>query len=407
VNLEVNAMTIDTKYELLAVDSSDTSHCDDDCSLLHTLRGYARFWIDPKVDEVAMCIRDGTRRLDVSKFALPNVGDGIDEEALFGPSFTVTLNGPFDEIEALREPLADCLRNHVKFDRVYVLKDEVSEQIAVELYPHLYRIENLLRQFLIKFMTTRIGPEWWDRTASPEMSEKVKLRKKNERVFGKHVENSVFLIDFGELGEFVYEQSSGFLTREEIIRRINEMPESAEAIHELKEELRSNYQKFFKESFADQNFKAKWQEFETLRNKIAHNNLFTADDRRNGEQLADDLARIISNADSQSSQVIITPAEHEQVISRGPGGKEISKQDFLKELETQEAYFHQKKGGFVGLRRFVTNYLVALGYDFRASYDICRELEDERQVEVYEVPNPYGENPTKAIRRLMDVTVAV
>ena len=38
------------------------------------------------------------------------------------------------------------------------------------------------------------------------------MRKKNEQVFGKYVENSAYRIDFDELGEIVYEHSSGFRT---------------------------------------------------------------------------------------------------------------------------------------------------------------------------------------------------
>ena len=109
------------------------------------------------------------------------------------------------------------------------------------------------RGYLIRFMATRIGPRWWELTASSEMTAKANMRKKNERVFGKHIENSAFLIDFDELGEIIYEQSSGNLTREDIVSRVSSLAETPEAIRSLKQELRTNYHKFFKESFADKN----------------------------------------------------------------------------------------------------------------------------------------------------------
>ncbi len=132
-----------------------------------------------------------------------------------GRAFIVTLVGPYDEIEYRREPLAALLKGQ-EFELLYVLKDQVSEKIACLLYPHVYRIENLLRGYLIRFMATHIGPRWWELTASSEMTQKAKMRKKNERVFGRYIENSAYLIDFDELGEIVYEHSPGFRTREDI-----------------------------------------------------------------------------------------------------------------------------------------------------------------------------------------------
>src|SRR5437016_2464211 len=146
-------------------------------------------------------------------------------------------------------------------------------------------------------------------TASSEMTDKAKTRKKNERIFGKHIENSAYLIDFDDLGEIVYEQCSGFLTRDDIVKRIAAVPETPDAIHALKQELQSNYLKLFKESFADKNFKDKWKQFEELRNRIAHNNLFTADDLKKGNLLADEITKIISDADVESAKLVISTEE--------------------------------------------------------------------------------------------------
>ena len=182
-----------------------------------------------------------------------------------GRAFIVTLTGPYGEIECRREPLAALLKGQ-EFELLYVLRDQVSEQIACALYPHLYRVENLLKRgYLIRFMATHIGPRWWELTASSEMTLKAKMRKKNERVFGRYIENSAYLIDFDELGEIVYEHSSGFRTREDIVGRISGLAETPEAIRALKQELQSNYYKLFKESFADNNFKEKWEQFEAIR----------------------------------------------------------------------------------------------------------------------------------------------
>jgi Apea-like HEPN len=298
-------------YQLLALDPAEKTRCKNALSLLYLIRGFTSLWNSPKLDEKHCRISDGALSLSVTAVvdSEPDAPTHTDD---FGRAFILTLSGSYDDVESRREPVASFLKDQ-EFELLYVLRDQESEQIACKLYPHLYRIENLLRGYLIRFMATRIGPNWWELTASSEMSDKAKMRKKNERVFGKHVETSAYLIDFDELGEIVYEQSSGLLTREDIVHRVAGLAETPEAIRALKQDMQSNYQKLFKESFADKNFKDKWKQFESLRNKIAHNNLFTAGDLAAGEQLANELTDIISVADAEAAKLVITSEERDAI----------------------------------------------------------------------------------------------
>lgn len=391
------------KYEILALDPSEKTRCENAPSLLYMIRGFTSLWNEPTVREHDFQIVDGSTVLAVGEVKPPTEEDSV-TDAAFGRAYIVSLHGRFDDIEPVRQPLTGFLKDQ-EFQLLYVLKDEVSEFIACQLYPHLYRIENLLRGYLIKFMSTRIGPTWWEVTVSREMTDKVKMRKKNERVFGKHVENSAYLVDFGELGEIIYEQSSGFVTREDIIKRINNLPETPEAIKDFKAELQTNYQKFFRESFADKDFKDKWKTFETLRNKIAHGNLFTAEDLRMGQQLAKEITDIITAADAQTEHLVITRKERDAikdtVIERSSPWMDISEDQFLAQLEDQERYF-ERSGGFVGLARFVKFHLGGLGYDFRSSYELAQRLEAQNRVEIYHVENPHDDHPTAAVRRVAE-----
>jgi hypothetical protein len=385
-------------YQLLALDPAEKTRCENAASLLYLLRGFTMLWNVPKVTESTCTITDGATTLGVvavedKSGARLAAGDEL------GRAYIVTLSGPFGEVEPRREPLAAFLKAQ-DFELLYVLRDQVSEEIACKLYPHLYQIENQLRGYLIRFMATRIGPKWWELTASSEMADKAKMRKKNERVFGKHIENSAYLIDFDELGEIVYEQSSGFLTREDILGRISGLPETPDAIRALKQELRSNYHKLFKEAFADKDFKEKWTQFESLRNKIAHNNLFTADDLSLGERLATEIKAILTAADAEAAKLVITHEEREaiqeQVIARRAEWQDI----FLNELELQERQYHSKKNGFVGLKRFVSFHLRSKGYSYKSSQAALESLRNANRIQVYYVENPFdGANPTAAIRR--------
>jgi hypothetical protein len=394
---------MDPCFQLLALDPSEKTRCENAVSLLHLLRGFSSLWKSPATSETGCRITDGKSSLTVSLIeeAQEPAQSTSDE---FGRGFLITLCGPHDEIEARREPLVAFLRAQ-DFDLLYVLKDQVSEKIACNLYPHLYRIENLLRGYLIRFMVTHIGPRWWERTASAEMADKAKMRKKNERVFGKYVENSAYLIDFDELGEIVYEHSSGFRTREDIISRIAGLAETQEAIHSLKQELQSNYYKLFKESFADKGFREKWEQFEALRNKIAHNNLFTANDLALGERLAKEITEIISAADTEASKLVISQEEREaikeQLIARSSPSGEIGQEEFLAELEAQERFYISKPHGFVGLSKFINSYLGSKGYSPELTRELLNQLQDLGIVEIYHVPNPNADGfPTAALRRV-------
>lgn len=387
-------------YQLLALDPIAKARCEDPISLLYQIRGFTKLWSSPTIKEPECKLKDGGCSLLIVE-ATPDTDEA--DEVDRGRSFILTLTGPFEDIEPKREPLAAFLKD-ANFDLLYVLKDELSEQIACELYPHLYRIENMLRGYLIRFMATRIGPRWWELTASTEMADKAKMRKKNERVFGKHLENSAFLIDFDELGEIVYKQSSGFLTREDIVGRVSNLPETPAAIKALKSELRSNYDKLFKEAFADKGFKDKWKQFEALRNKIAHNNLFTAADLSLGAELAKDLTEIISAADTEAQTLVISTEEREAIkeqVARSATWqtRDLTDNVFFDELDSALDFAHSRDR-FVGLTHFVNNILIPKGYSYFAAHAKIEELSDRGVLEVYYVSNPAKpDRETAALRR--------
>ena len=388
-------------YQLLALDPAVKTRSEDATSLLYQIRGFTNLWTKTaKIQEADCKIVDGTcSLLIVSATTDESEGDSTERWR----SFILTLTGSYEQIENKREPLAAFLKD-AAFDLIYILKDEVSESIACKLYPHLYRIENLLRGYLIRFMATRIGPRWWELSASAEMTGKAKMRKGNDRVFGKLIENSAYLIDFDELGELVYKQSSGYLTREDIVGRVSQLPETPEAIRALKQELRSNYDKLFKEAFADKGFKDKWKVFETLRNKIAHNNLFTAADLESGETIAQELTSIITSADAVAQKLVITADEREAIkeqVARSATWQTLDLTDeaFFKELDEALAKA-ARRNLFVGLTWFTNNLLIPKGYSYLACHSTIERLHEAGALDVYYVPHPDDSaKKTAALRR--------
>jgi hypothetical protein len=395
-------------YRLLVLDSKQEACCADAISILHIFRAFSELWKDPRIAADELSIVDGNMMLQVSQLQGPSVKCAPDKS--FGRGFIMTYSGPFEQIEPRRILLVQHLTVQ-KFSHIYILRDEISEQIACQLYPHLYRIENQLRSYLTKFMLTQIGPSWWDRTVPQDIVNKVKMRKSNEVIFGKYLKNDAYLVDFNELGEIIYKQSSGFLTKEDIIDRVQDLPETVDDLKKLKDDLQTNYQKFFKDSFAEKDFQEKWKAFERLRNKIAHGNIFVIDDLKQGEMLASEITRIIDSADDKAEKLaIVSPADRmvleelsavrvdkddqDETEDSSDGSGSISEEQLLEMLREQERYF---RDGFVGLAHF-KRILEDLGYHFRAWRDMIRTLEEKGKVEVYKVTNPWNEHLVSAIR---------
>ncbi len=402
-------------FEMLVLDPGKKTRCDNALSFLHALRSFTRLWKNPRLTEDELTIRDDSCVLRVSDQSTKSSETSTKSPAR---AFAIVLTGDYEHIEALRLPIVEFIEEQ-KFEHRYITKDEVSEHIACELYPHLYRVENSLRGYLTRFMTTRFGGTWWKLTASKEMDEKAKMRKKNELIFGKRIDNSSFLIDFDELGELIFEQTSGFLTREDIENRVMQLADDVEALKALKTDLQSNYHKFFKKAFADRDFKQKWKIWESLRNKVAHTNLFTNDDLVDGKRIATELMQIITDADESPEQPTVTQVEREavqeQIIARTvsepvaaavasdtsslDAKDALTEEVFVHELHEQETFYSSRPNGFVGLVRFLRFHLTELGYTESEARRVLNKLQREDKVEVYYVDNPYDNSTrTAAIR---------
>src|SRR5437868_3804174 len=100
---------MDLSYQLLALDPSEKTRCENAVSLLHLIRGFSKLWKAPKVFETDCRITDGGATLSVAAVEDANESAQATGEEL-GRAFIVTLTGIYDEIESRREPLAAFLK---------------------------------------------------------------------------------------------------------------------------------------------------------------------------------------------------------------------------------------------------------------------------------------------------------
>lgn len=227
-------------YEILCVDVAGNCVAQSERALCYALLSHSELFKEPKLTN-DHTITDDKQQLSVDVKHVdpdPQVKDALRS------AFLIRARGPFNVIEPLRIQLLSHLKDQ-KFEHQYVLMDEVSSTLANQIYPKINAVENALRKYLIKFLVTKLGPNWWSVTADAEMQKKIVSRKNNESNFSHKADGKAYLIDFGELGKLVYAQSSGFISRDDIYSKVMSMEESIDAIRSLKLELQSNYTKFF------------------------------------------------------------------------------------------------------------------------------------------------------------------
>ncbi len=392
----------DLQYEFLALIDSQSDFNDHPQGVLMHLRAPKSVWPpSTEMDPQKLSLRTEGLSAKVFHRALPSAPD--EAESPQGYAFRILLRGRCDSVERARLPSLQAL-HRLGTTKIYVLRDDASERIACRLYPLLYQIENRLRGYLMSFMTHKLGPNWWDATASEKMQDKAKMRRSNERVFSKLADHNAYLIDFNELGEIVYKQSSGFKTANDILARVMSTPPTPEGVRALQDELKSNYDKFFKESFANRDFQRHWKVFEDLRNRIAHGGLFTSEDLVLGTDTANALLAVIHDAEAKAESLVLSSAERESVVSHigstPVDDSEVQPDDVLEVLDELEDAARRRPRGFAGYRRLVWTECPKRGYSTYAAKSVLDDLERSRQIEFYYVDNPDQPSfPTRAVRR--------
>ncbi|NJB85143.1 hypothetical protein GGR26_000888 [Lewinella marina] len=229
-------------------------------------------------------------------------------------AFVLRVESPmFEPLEPFRQRLLRHLSEKLRFAHLRVLQDDISSEIANQLYPKINSVENLLRRYLIKFFFQRVGMSWWEVTATPKMIEKVKARQRNRsNQFSYFINSDIEFADFDDLGLLIYKQSTGFNEPEKVLEKLTSI-ETLEELQELKSNLEGNYTKYFKTFFRDKNFERLWKEMSKIRNKVAHQATFFHSELRKGIELSAELTSIIKEAESHIDEIVLSLKEKQAI----------------------------------------------------------------------------------------------
>ena len=415
-------------FELLIIDPSGSGEIQSPKSLLYGLLSTEKLWENPEeIDEKGKkYIKDKNLTLKIKPVDTSSVLYNLYESA-----FILKLeSNDFDKLEKFRYPLVVHLKSRLRFEHIRILTDDISTEISNKIYPLINELENILRRYLAKFFTQKVGLDWWKQAVPDKVIEKTKMRQDNENVFSKIVETDMTLIDFNDLGEIIYKHKLGFNKPENLTDKILSI-NSVEELQKLQQDLDGNYNRFFKQHFKDFSFDSKWKLLFQLRNKVAHNNLFIKPDLENAQNLHAEIKTIILKAEDKIDDFRFSVEEQEAMIKTSSSNiaaitqienqftpnikivgkidlpekldnnfEIISEENLLKELIRAEETLKYKNLTFIGLKSFVTNVLANKGYSFGPTYAQINVLKDKGKIEIYDVENE-NENsawPVKAIR---------
>lgn len=399
-------------FELLCVDSRGNTVIKSEQNLLNRVIGNGTLWSKPKI-----CRNNSITDEELGiKLTCKIVKSNPDTSNI---SIAIKVEGE-DSLEAFRLKLITHLKDE-RFDYVYIISDDVSKQFCIEIYPHIYTLENLLRKYLTLFFATKLGPKWWDDVATEEVNKKINQRKNNETVFstrsinGKNEplsETKSFLIDFKDLGEIIYRVSAGNLKTEDIIKQIEALDEKncealVVAVEALKKAVKANIKKFFP-SFEEIDFQKKWEYLYSIRNKVAHNGLIVEDDKIKSIRFAQEIISFLQpkcddlvelTIDDEDDKEIIEQYQN-TIVKQSSKYAIITKEELAWELYKMDDWTKKHNRNFIGLKYFVVNILGLKGYDISTSYEMIKLLETDGYIETYlydKGESASGINPT-AIR---------
>lgn len=408
------------EFELLVIDDTGKSEITAEKKLLQAIDFSEKVWEDSYIEKSQIV----DNKLGITlKVKAADISGSLSELEYSSVFFIIVKGTNFDTLETFRKKLLIHLRK-LGFLHTRILKDDVSTELALKVYPLVNKVENKLRGFLVKFFLLKVGLNWWDVTAPKTVQEKVRQRTGNEPVFSGYVDSDVTLCDFDDLGELIYKQTTGFNSPDKIVDKIMNTG-SLEELEKLKNELQGNYTKYFKESFQDKSFDKKWKQLFVVRNKVAHNNLMTAEDLKIAmedasavETVLDDAEKLIKDftfttEDKQAffdaSALQLNESETDSKDLENYGIKVVGKIE-LSEADSESSHFPRKETRFKvidedtlleHIRHFhkynddvsvkgVAEALVKKGYDRRLIYSLTDLLVDRGTLQYYSYENELG-----------------
>lgn len=398
-------------FELLCFDIDKSCSFQDDAEalLLSISSNRILFPINPNTTEKNIVSKDKKVTLEAMRVKKGGVTNDYSECFLIRTHFTIDKhefsenNNELKIVSEFRLELIKFLVKSSGLQKIYITRDDFSRKTLSYMYQRFYSIENLLRSYITKHLSTQVGVSSWLKNAiNPEISEKIQNRKNNESSFSiigesesktkELVDTRVYVIDFDDIGNIIYDNSFGNLRTDQIFTKIKDSTN----LEDLKKSVKKNIDNYFL-SFKDISFQEKWEELKKYRNKIAHNSLTTFEETLKVKSTSDIIydflikkdSEILSNDDEEDYKDI--EKEEFEKTNYSSHYKEISREEMISELREYQMWCKKVGRNFLGLKNFLHNQIGYKDYHIGKAWDTLEELEKEKiiKIEIWKDPNKF------------------
>lgn len=208
------------------------------------------------------------------------------------------------------------------WEKTIWLIDRDSECLSVDLYPRIYKTENLMRELINEVMTKQYGTSWWDSFVSANIREKHSKRLadyKSKVPAFNNVDERLMSIDIDDLGDLItlkrYQWTPEF--DEKISYLLNGVQKYDDGIiRELLLKQRTIETDLWQEQFSrylPDDFPKRFSFFAKDRNHIMHNKLIDRTAYQQIKALAETIENDLTLAINKLNETILSIEEQEEI----------------------------------------------------------------------------------------------
>ncbi len=211
--------------------------------------------------------------------------------------------------------------------QIIILHDGLGEYYCSLGYPIIYKIENLMRKLISKFMAISVGYDWTNNSTPKEVTESIKGDGKKEKT------NILREVDFIQLSKFLFTSYTNNTDSNSFIQSLKgKNNEETIKVVDLKKFISyTNWERYFETKVqCDSNYiKTRWERLYDLRCKIAHCKGLTKTDYLELKQKTQEIEEKIESALSSINDIHINSSEREQLAENLTGSVSNITESFL------------------------------------------------------------------------------
>lgn len=178
--------------------------------------------------------------------------------------------------------------------------DFVSQNFCNRIFPLLNEYERKLRKLMFLTFTSRFKELYFEKTASDDMITNVKGKIKEGKSDTKRIQNYFYSMDMATVREFLFYKSWTDIEekRKNSILKKDFSKMSNEKIRNLIDSIspKSNWERYFSDKGFDDEIESTMYRINILRNKVAHNKLFSKEEYDEMLILLNNTIKIIDKA---------------------------------------------------------------------------------------------------------------